>query len=178
MNKIFAVFAVGSAVVLSGCEQKQFVKGHFLKPSETVFVETLPQGATVTSNFGQSCTTPCYIPLLRAKGGDLTISKDGFHTERIFVTSSVDGRRVAHRALDNAVAAIDPDPVDMVLSSFAQLADGKGGVMSLDHRDFALELVPLEEGEIDRGAPPVALTGERLTLEQWETAQQLVETGS
>ena len=172
MKKMMALLIAGSALMVSGCEQKQFVKGHFLKPSETVFVETLPQGALVESNFGQSCNTPCYIPLLRAKGGDLTISMDGYHTERIFVTSSVDGRRVAHRALDNAVAAIDPDPVDMVLSGFAQLADGKGGVMSLDHRDFALELVPLEEGEVDLNSKPVALTGKRLSLDEWEAAQR------
>lgn len=171
MRKMMTMAVVAGAVLVSGCEKKQFVKGHFLKPSETVFVETLPQGALVESNFGQSCTTPCYIPLLRAKGGDLTISMDGYHTERIFVTSSVDGRRVAHRALDNAVAAIDPDPVDMVLTSFAQLADGKGGVMSLDHRDFALELVPLEEGEVDREAKAVPLTGKRLTLDEWAATQ-------
>ena len=164
--------AISTAMVLSGCEKKQFVKGHFLKPSETVFVETLPQGALVQSNYGQSCTTPCYIPLLRAKGGDLTISMDGYHTERIFVTSSVDERRVAMRTLDNAVAAIDPDPVDVVLSSFAQIADGKGGVMSLDHRDFALELVPLEEGEVDINSTPIALSGKRLSLDEWEAAQR------
>ncbi|MBV7267038.1 hypothetical protein [Erythrobacter ani] len=160
------------SVALSGCAQKQFVKGHGLAPSETVYIVTAPTGATASTNYGQSCTTPCYLPLLRAKGGEVTVAMDGHHTERFTVTSSVSDARIARRAASNAVEAIDPDPVSILLTAAAQLADGKGGVMSLDERDFVIEMRPLEDGEEDLLAPAEPITGERIPIDISETATE------
>jgi hypothetical protein len=162
-----AVVAIVAALV-SGCAQRQFVKGHGLAPSETVYVVTDPVGAMVSTNYGQECLSPCYLPLLRDRGGEVTVAMEGYHTERWTVTSSVDERRIALRSHSLAVEAIDPDPVSMLLTAVAQAADGKGGVMSLDERDFEIKLRPLAEGEEDLLADAEPLTGERIPIDLGE----------
>lgn len=152
------------AMMLAGCAQRQFVKGHGLDPSETVLVVINPKGALAVTNYGNSCRTPCYLPLLRARGGDITVSLDGFHTERVTVTSSVSDTAVARRTADLAVEALDPDPVGLGLTALAQLLDGKGGVMALNERDLMIELRSLAPGEEDLLGNAEPLTGERVPI--------------
>ncbi|WP_067787626.1 hypothetical protein [Paraurantiacibacter namhicola] len=143
----------------------QFVKGHGLAPSETAHIVTLPAGALAQTNYGDSCRTPCYLPLLRDRGGEITVSAPGFHTERFTVTSSVSAQQVAQRTTSMAVEASDPDPVALGLTALANVMDGRGGVMELDERDFQIELRPLAEGEEDLLAPATPLTGERVPID-------------
>ncbi|GEM_PF-1358899 len=162
--------ALIAGTLLSGCATRQFVKGEGLKPSETVLVVTDPAGAIAENGHGNSCSTPCYIPLLRARGGEITVSKDGYHTERFQITSSVTDRKVAMRSADFAVEAIDPDPVSIGLTALAHALDGKGGVMELDTKDITVTMRPLAPGEEDLLADAEPLTGERIPLDEWEPA--------
>lgn len=164
---MFSRLALLGAILMAsaGCAQMQFVKGHGLKPSETVRVVTLPAGATATSSYGQSCTTPCYLPLLRAEGGDLTVSLDGFRTERFTVTSSVSDHQIARRSTQYLAESIDPDPVSLALTAVAGILDGRGGVMELDQRDYDIELIPLAPGEEDLLAESEPITGERIAID-------------
>ncbi|WP_162627688.1 hypothetical protein [Erythrobacter sp. KY5] len=165
MNKQrIATIAICAALV-SGCAQRQFVKGHGLAPSETVYIVTSPAGAQASSSYGQECVTPCYLPLLREKGGEVTVALEGHHTERFRVTSSVDEALIAQRSHSVAIEAIDPDPISILLTAIGQAADGKGGVMSLDERDFEIAMRPLLPGEEDLLAPAQPLTGERIPID-------------
>lgn len=159
-----ATVAIGAALV-SGCAQRQFVAGHGLAPSETVHIVTSPSGATASTNYGQHCETPCYLPLLRDRGGEITVALEGHHTERFRVTSSVDERRIANRSRSFATEAIDPDPIGILLSAVAQTADGEGGVMSLDERDFQITMRPLQPGEEDLLASAEPISGERIPID-------------
>lgn len=157
------------AVALSGCAQRQFVKGHGLAPSETVKVTTLPDGARAQSNYGQSCQTPCYIPLLREKGGEITISLEGCHTERFQITSSVSERHIVRRSSELLTEAVDPDPIGVGLSALANILDGAGGVKELNTKDIDLTLIKLEDGEEDLLAEATYLTDERIPIDLEET---------
>lgn len=151
-------------IALTGCAKMQFVEGHGLKPSETVHLVTAPAGAKAKSNYGQECTTPCYLPLLRDRGGEITLSLGGYRTERFMVTSSVSDRQIAQRSTSMAVEAIDPDPLSIGLGALANILDGRGGVMALDERDFEIVLTRLEEGEEDLLAEAEPITGERIPI--------------
>ncbi len=157
------VILLASTIALSGCANAFGVKSKPLASAQDIKVVTMPAGALVETEYGNSCTTPCKVPLLTSRGGELTISLDGHQTERAFITSSVFEKRLAIRAADVAVEAIEPDPASIALNALGQLIGGKGAVMELDQRRLDLELLPLLEGEADALAPAMALTGNRIS---------------
>lgn len=163
--EIKSLGALGIVVALSGCANAFGVKSNPLAPAQSVTVATMPAGALATNGHGNSCVTPCQIPLMTDRGGEITVALGGFQTERVQVTSSVSERRLAMRSANVAVEAIDPDPASILLTALGHAASGKGGVMSLDNRHLELELTPLAEGEEDLLAPAVPSTGERIPID-------------
>ncbi|WFL77092.1 hypothetical protein P7228_14015 [Altererythrobacter arenosus] len=159
------VFPVLLASAVAACGPNYFVKGHSLAPAESVTIATYPTGALATNAQGNRCVTPCKLPLLTGDGGEITISKEGYHTERHYVGVQDSKRKLAMRSADLAVEAIDPDPVTMGLTLLAHAASGKGGVQELDVRSIQSELIPLKEGEEDLLAPAQPVTGERIPID-------------
>lgn len=154
-----------AAAGLSACGQNYFVKGHALAPAGKVDVITAPAGATATNAHGNTCVTPCTLPLLTADGGEITLALAGYRTERHYVGARVSDRKIAMQAADYAVEAIDPDPFDIALTALSHAIAGRGGVQELDTRRIETELIELEEGEEDLLADARPLTGERIAID-------------
>ncbi len=147
MKLAMSLAAFGMALALGGCAKMQGVKGNALAPAEAVHVATLPSSAIASNGHGQSCRTPCSLPLLRSLGGEITIALDGFRTERVQIGSSVSDRYVAERARTYAVEALDPDPASIGLTLLGHALGGRGGVRALDTNAIRIELVELQVGE-------------------------------
>ncbi len=169
MKRKIAIATV-SLLALSACGPNYFVKGHALKPAQQVDVATAPTGALVSNNFGNSCRTPCKLPLLTARGGELLIEKEGYFAELYYIGSEISGTKVALQASDIALDAIDPEPVTIGLTAIAHMISGKGAVMDLDRREIRSELIPLPEGEEETLATSDPLTGERIPIDLSEPA--------
>ena len=92
------ILIVCACAAVAGCGQNYFVKGHALAPSDRIDIVTAPAGALASNSHGNSCYTPCDLPLLTADGGEITIAKDGFHTERADMGVTV---HAVYQAVDN-----------------------------------------------------------------------------
>lgn len=165
MRTVLSFTLVTIALGLGGCAKMQGVKGHALAPAEAVQVTTLPTSATASNGHGQSCQTPCSLPLLRASGGQITIALDGFRTERVQIGSAVSDKYVAERARTYAVEAIDPDPASIGLTLLGHALGGRGGIRTLESNEIRIELAQLAEGEQDLLAEAKPLTGERVPID-------------
>lgn len=58
---------------------------------ETVRIETDPPGADARTSLGQTCVTPCAIPIARKHEFDVTISKQGYATVQTKVHTVMGG---------------------------------------------------------------------------------------
>ncbi|QLC24178.1 hypothetical protein HFP57_03470 [Parasphingopyxis algicola] len=138
--------AVGS-MALAGC-----VSGRPFANAHPVRVVTAPEGATVTSEYGDSCVTPCNIYLPTASGGLLEIALNGYQTESVYIGSVLDSGRVARaRASEAAWTLIDPDPVDIGLDALLSIVDFRGRYAELSDYDVSLQLVRAIVGYADSG---------------------------
>ena len=78
-------FLLGS-ILAQGCATSQQGTDQSIKFSST------PSGASVETSHGYTCSlTPCTITLPRNKSFDATISKPGFTTERVSISSVPSG---------------------------------------------------------------------------------------
>ncbi|MFN2100644.1 hypothetical protein [Altererythrobacter sp. MF3-039] len=159
------ILVVGACAAVAGCGQNYFVKGHALAPADRLDIVTAPAGALASNRHGNSCYTPCDLPLLTKGGGEVTIAKQGFHTERYMIGVQPSSKRIAMQATDLAVEATDPDPVTLPMTILAQMVGGKGAVQELDTSELRIELRELEEGEVDWLADDKPLTGERIPID-------------
>ncbi|MBD2842599.1 hypothetical protein [Erythrobacter rubeus] len=167
--RTMAVYTIVAITLgLGGCAKFEGVEGHALAPAEAVHVATLPASAIASNGHGQRCRTPCSLPLLRATGGDITIALDGYHTERLRISSDVSDRYMAERTRTYAVEAIDPDPASMGLTLLGHALSGRGGVRTLETNEIRVELIRLAEGEEDLLAAAQPLTGERIPIDLTE----------
>ncbi len=165
MKRIAHSFLVLGALSVSACGPNYFVKGKPLAPAQDLTIVTMPTGAVASNNHGNSCITPCKLPLLTARGGEIMISKDGYRTELHYIGSDISEARVVRRAASNAVEAIDPDPVSIALTALGNAVSGKGALMDLDRMRIMSELIPLEDGEEDVLGRDAPLTGERIPID-------------
>lgn len=140
------------ATALAGC-----VSGRPFANAHPVRVVTAPEGATVTSEYGDSCVTPCNIYLPTASGGLLEVALNGYQTESVYVGSVLDPARVARaRASEAAWTLIDPDPVDIGLDVLLSVMDFRGRYAELSDYDVSLQLVRVivdyaDSGDADAG---------------------------
>jgi hypothetical protein len=86
---VFASAAATAAIVLSGCAS--ITRGH----SDQVEIQSEPPGAQAHTSMGHVCTTPCTLQFDRKDEFTVTVSKPGYHTEEIPVTTQVAGAGVA-----------------------------------------------------------------------------------
>lgn len=151
---------------LAACGSKNFVSGHAMKQAQFLHVAANIDGALATSEYGDSCRTPCNLPLLADRGGKVTITAPGYASQRHLVSSEY--------------LLVEPPPTTISASvitggrwsgvsvgASTSLA-GPRKVAVLDEGLLLVELDQLEEGEVDTLAPDELTTGKRYSLEEWE----------
>ena len=105
--------AVALCLTLAGCAT--IIRG----TEQEVSVNTNPIGATVQFSNGQSCTAPCRITAARDQSLQLTISKEGCHTQSASMVPSLAGGGVILGGLidygTGAVYDLQPNPLTITL---------------------------------------------------------------
>ncbi|QPQ55688.1 hypothetical protein IC614_03580 [Allosphingosinicella flava] len=145
-------------LLLTGC-----ISGRGMAPNQPVAVQSIPSGATATTNYGSSCTTPCSLRLPNDDGGTIWIAKDGYDTATVVVGSHVDANAVARSLSEFA------DPTDAAIEVASGTILGDGMTRRLDKRDVRVTLTPsgamgaTNAKPIDPGAPG---TVQRLSPEE------------
>ena len=127
-------------LVMSGC-----VSSRPFESSDSISITSTPSGALATTNYGDSCRTPCKLRLLSGSGGTVTVEKEGFEVQEIEVGVRRSGTKTALTATDSALLAADPDPLNILLSGLDRLIDGRGQTHKIDLRDVHVvmqELTP------------------------------------
>lgn len=153
----FRVLAAGLAfgsLALGGC-----VSGRPFSNAHPVTIVTAPEGATVTSQYGDSCVTPCDIWLPTADGGLLEVALLGYQTESVYIGSVFNSGRAARAmASEAALALAYPDPYDIGLELLLSAIDHRGRYSELTDYDVSLQLVPAivdyAEAERNENAEP------------------------
>lgn len=152
--------------MLASCGAKNFVSGHPTSQAQFLFVDANVDGALVTSEYGDSCRTPCNIPLLADRGGKVMISAPGHASQRHLVGSEY--------------LVVTPPPTTVSASVFtggrwsgvsvgaSTSFSGPKRIAVLDEGLLLVELQPLGEGEVDPLQPGELTTGRRYTLDEWE----------
>lgn len=132
----FKAVALGGALaLLSGC-----VGGNPLVNKGRVKIRTSPEGALATSEYGDSCTTPCSLFLRTSKGGTIRISKAGYEAETVSIGTYFDE---AEMVFDGAREAVRPDPFRIAVNGLLTLVDAKGQYRKLDTRRVNVALLLL-----------------------------------
>ncbi|MGP1354869.1 MAG: hypothetical protein ACTS1Z_16245 [Parasphingopyxis sp.] len=173
MNKIqllTAAVAVG-ALALSGC-----VSSRPLASAQPVRVVTSPEGAVVTSEYGDSCMSPCAIWLPTGRGGSLEIAMDGYGTETVEIGSRYNATRAANAEridINDRYHDSDPDVVDAALGALYLLTNPGGPHRELDTGEVHVSLFPLSPADVD-GAEVARSEGRPLTVSRETDAQGTV----
>lgn len=113
-------------------------------------VESTPPGARVTTSNGFECvSTPCTFRMSRKDGFNVTVSKDGYVSQTVEVTSSMSGAGGAALAGNVLVGGLIGGAVD---ATSGALNDLKPNPLTVTLR------TPAEEAAAARSPAPVAPT--------------------
>ncbi len=127
-------------VPLGGC-----VGGNPLVHSQSIRINSTPAGAIATSEYGDSCRTPCNLRLRTSRGGHVRVARDGYDPVDVFVGTRPDSFRRGLIAANAAAHAVDPDPlligVDLLLLS----RDWRGATRRLNANHVSVDL-PVASG--------------------------------
>lgn len=139
------------ALFASGCA----VNGHsFLKRSAPVKIATNPAGAVATSEYGDSCVTPCSLRLLMSRGGDITITKEGYEPYIAEIGSSVSKTKAFFGSTADAAYYLDdPDIATFAIDAVDNLVNADSKYKSLDAYSIAVRLMPIGETLQQEAAP-------------------------
>jgi hypothetical protein len=97
----------GTGLLLASC-----VGGDFLTRNALVRIESSPSGALATSEYGDSCKTPCSLRLPTDRGESIHISKAGYEDYETYVGSHFSKVKAGFgTAADTAYYIDDPSPV-------------------------------------------------------------------
>ena len=127
-------------VFVSGC-----VSSKPLKRSAAIKVVTSPAGALAETEYGDSCYTPCSLRLLRNRGGEITLSKEGYEQQIHSIGSHIDKDYASGEvAINSVVYATDPDPITALFDALPLIVDPKATFKVLDEDRITVQLTPLE----------------------------------
>lgn len=125
---------------------------------QTYAITTTPEEARVQLSTGIACTTPCSLQLKRKKSFTATITKTGYKTETVEVTSKVAGAGVATATVGNfllggpigavvdastgAMKTLYPTEITLTLSPEAMPADAAAAAVTAAAADPATAVTP------------------------------------
>jgi hypothetical protein len=145
-NPIGKLLCLGAgAALLGGC-----VGGNPLVNNSSVKIRTSPAGALATSEYGDSCKTPCSLRLRTSKGGTIRISKAGYEDETLSIGTHFDE---AGLAMEGVRQASRPDAFGLAVEGLFTLLDRKGQYRKLDTRRVNVALLPMGSTPAPREVP-------------------------
>ena len=112
-NSLFCLILAGIIIGSYGCAT--MIRG----TTETLYIESEPEGALAQLSTGQSCVTPCQIKLKRNQTVNIKFTKDGCEPTMITVVPTLAGAGVILGGLidygTGAVYNLTPNPVRVLL---------------------------------------------------------------
>ena len=138
--------------------------------TENVAIASSPAGAFASDDLGQTCITPCTLPVSRTDGGSILIWSEGYRTERRFVSSEVTADRYGD-AEEYQPTEGHAESEAITTAIFAVAA--KDRLKHLDSYHIEAVLTPLKEGEVDPLAPDVPVAGDLFTSYRPVTGERI-----
>ena len=110
MSRVIAVTACG--LMLGACSAAM-PSLDFLKSapqSETLAIESEPAGAEAKTSLGQSCRTPCQLPVQPGSEFSVTVALSGYHSQTVAVRPDAEGStpRLAPNPVQVTLQAVKP----------------------------------------------------------------------
>ena len=141
MRNILTLALIALALSCGGCAS--VTRGW----TEQMQITSNPADAQARTSLGQTCTTPCTLQVNRKDEFSVVISKPGYHSAEVAVTTRVAGAGVAGLAGNVLIGGVVGIGVDAV----------SGAALEHYPNPVAATLVPLKKGEapsIIRISPP------------------------
>jgi hypothetical protein len=105
MSRVIAVTACG--FMLTACSATMpSLSLDFMKSApqaETLAIESEPPGAEAKTSLGQSCRTPCQLPVQPGSEFSVTLALSGYQPQTVAVRPEADGASAAPRLAPNPV---------------------------------------------------------------------------
>jgi PEGA domain len=105
MSRVIAVTACG--LMLAACSATMpSLSLDFMKSApqaETLAIESEPPGAEAKTSLGQSCRTPCQLPVQPGSEFSVTLALSGYKPQTVSVHAEADGASAAPRLAPNPV---------------------------------------------------------------------------
>jgi len=113
MSRVIAIMACG--FTLTACSATlPSLSLDFMKSApqaETLAVESEPPGAEAKTSIGQSCRTPCQLPVQPGREFSVTLALSGYQPQTVSVRPEADGASAAPR--------LAPNPIHVTLQAVA-----------------------------------------------------------
>lgn len=156
-HRIKAASLILLAVATSAC-----VGGNPLVHSNAVRVRSTPTGALATSEYGDSCTTPCRLRLRTSRGGVIRVTHQGYEPAEVSIGTRPNHVSNAQDAARVTLAASEGDVVTLAFTALEYALDPRGYGRRLDTRRVHVDLYPagaLRPMETQHAATDSAATG-------------------
>jgi PEGA domain len=113
MSRVIAIIACG--FMLTACSATlPSLNLDFMKSApqaETLAIESEPPGAEVKISIGQSCRTPCQLPVQPGREFSVTLALSGYQPQTVSVRPEADGA--------SATPRLAPNPIHVTLQAVA-----------------------------------------------------------
>jgi hypothetical protein len=113
MNRVIAIMACG--FMLTACSATlPSLNLDFMKSApqaETLAIESEPPGAEAKISIGQSCRTPCQLPVQHGSEFSITLALKGYQPQTVSVRPEADGA--------SATPRLAPNPIHVILQAVA-----------------------------------------------------------
>lgn len=138
-TSLFGAAVIGAGLLLTGC-----VGGDVLSRNAPVKIESSPPGAMATSEYGDSCTTPCSLRLPTDRGGSIRIAKAGYEDYETYVGSHFSKVKAGvGTAADTAYYVDDPSPIVAGVDVLDAAFNSKSKYRYLDSYSVYARLAPV-----------------------------------
>ena len=113
MSRVIAIMACG--FMLTACSATMpSLSLDFMKSApqaETLAIESEPPGAEAKTSIGQSCRTPCQLPVQPGREFSVTLALSGYQPQTVSVRPEADGA--------SATPRLAPNPIHVTLQGVA-----------------------------------------------------------
>src|SRR4051794_8601474 len=109
MSRVIAVLACGFTLAACSMPSLDFMKS--APQAERLAIESEPPGAEAKTSLGQSCRTPCQLPVQPGREFSVTLALSGYQSQTVSVRPEADGA--------SATPRLAPNPIHVTLQAVA-----------------------------------------------------------